>query len=280
MTRGRPDKSGLIRGKPGSWLSGYIGSRAQRLSVMNKPLLVLVVAVVLGTAVLPTAALPIDGDPAGRSHQPNATTAIAPGEAFAGAVGVQRQELDGEVEARAYGRTLATARSDNGQARIVADRTRTLDRRLDQLRERQQALQRAHDNGSISDGRFHAEMAQVAARLTTVQRLANQSRVTARSLPEPVRAKHSINVTAVDRLRTDARAMAGPAVARLARRIAGPSLNRPLGRPGPGMAPSNVTDGPDGPGLAPGNGTDGSQRGPMTATNRTSGAGQSSLTGR
>ncbi len=279
-------KSGLNRRKPGSRLSVYIGSWAVRLPEMNKTLIVVLAAVVLGSAVLPTAALPVDTDTAPQSDQPDAANAsVAPGEAFAGAVGVQKQELGGEVEARAYGLSLANARSADGKAKIVANRTQGLDQRLERLQDRQRALTRAHENGSISDGRFRAEMAQVAARLETVDRLANQSHATARSLPEPVRDRHGINVTAIEQLREHARTMAGPDVAELARSIAGPSLDRPMGRPGPWTPPGNVTaggpgamngtvGGQNGAGMGPGNVTDGGQRSGMNATNRTGNAGR------
>lgn len=284
--RDESEKSGLIRRKSGSRLSVYIGSWAVRPTEMNKTLIVVLAAVVLGAAVLPTAALPVDTEPAVQSEQPDAANAsVAPGEAFAGAVGVQRQELGGEVEARAYGLSLAKARSGDGKAKIVANRTMVLEQRVERLQERKQSLTRAHENGSISDGRFRAEMAQVAARLETVDRLANQSQTAARSLPEPVRERHGINVTAIERLREHARTMAGPDVARLARSIAGPSLDRPMGRHGPGTPPGNVTDGragpmngtdggQNGPGMGQGNVTDGGQRGGMNATNRTGNAGR------
>lgn len=268
MTRRRDDESGLIRRKPGSRSSVYNGSRSVDLTVMKTPLIVLVAAVVLGTAVLPTAALPLDGDRSVGAQQtaaPNAS--IAPGEAFAGAIGVQRQELDGVVETRAYGLSIAAARSEAGKAQVVADRTRSLEQRLERLQERRDELIQARRNGSMSDGRFRAELAQVAARARTVQRLANRSEAAARSLPEPVRRRHGINVTAIERLGQHARSMTGPEVAAIARGIAGPSLDRPMGRPGPGMAPGNVTDGM-GPGRAPGNASDRGADGPMTATNR------------
>lgn len=277
MTRDRRDKSGLIRRKPGSRSSGYIGQWPVDRAEMNSSRFVVVVtAVVLVAAVLPAAALPIDDGAAVGASQATATNAsMAPGETFAGAIGVQHRELAGEVETRAYGRSIAAARSAAGKATVVANRTRALERRLGELRERRQQLVRAHENGSISDGRFRAELVQLAAQVRTVERLANQSRATAQDLPASVRDRHGINVTAIDQLRRSARTMTGPEVAAMARRIAGASLDRPVDRPGPAVAPVfNATEPGDGPGLQPGTVTNGGSPGPINETNRTDGPGQ------
>lgn len=276
MTRERGDKSGLIRRKPGSRSSGYIGEWPVDRAEMNTSRLVVVVtAVVLMAAALPAAALPMDDGAVGERLGTATNASMAPGETFAGAIGVQHWELAGEVETRAYGRSIAAARSEAGKAAVVANRTQALERRLGELRERRQQLVGAHENGSISDGRFRAELVQLAAQVRTIERLANQSRATAQDLPASVRDRHGINVTAIDQLRLSARTMTGPEVAAIARRIAGASLDRPVDRPGPAVAPVfNATEPGDGPGLPPGNVTNGGYPGPMNETNRTSRPGQ------
>ena len=248
-------------------------------AVMGKTLVVIVVALLLGVAALPTAALSAPGGPAIDAQQDEPGNAsIAPGEAFAGAVGVQRQELDGEVETRAYGLSIAAARSESGKAQIVANRTQMHERRLDRLHTQQQALRQAHQNGTIANGRYRAEMAQIAARIHTVQRLLNQSESTARSLPQPVRERHGINVSAIERLRTNARNLTGPEVAAITRSIAGPPFDGPMRRGPPDRGPGdgNVSDRGDGPGSngGPGQGgppTNASDRGggpPVNTTDR------------
>lgn len=240
-------------------------------AVMGKTLVVIVVALLLGVAALPTAALSAPGGPAIDAQQDEPGNAsIAPGEAFAGAVGVQREELDGEVETRAYGLSIAAVRSESGKAQIVANRTQMLERRLDRLHAQQQALRQAHQNGTITNGRYRAEMAQVAARIHTVQRLLNQSESTARSLPQPVRERHGINVSAIERLRTNARNLTGPEVAAIARSIAGPPFDGPIRRGPPGRAPGdgNVSDRGDGPGN---NGGPGQGGPPTNASDREGG---------
>ena len=279
MTRRDGDKSGLIRRKPDSRLSVYNVVGSVDLPVMGKSLLVITVALMLGVAALPTAAISAEEGPAIDAQQATPGNAsIAPGEAFAGAVGVQRQELHGEVETRAYGLSIAATRSEDGKARVVANRTRGVERRLERLRIHQEELRQARQNGSISPGRYRAEMAQVAARIHTTEQLLNQSESTARSLPEPVRNRHGLNISAIERLRTNARNMTGPEVAAIARSIAGPPFDGP-GRRGPPdfvTDDGNVSDRGNGPGSNGGQGppentTDRDGGPPVNATDRGSG---------
>ncbi|WP_353634973.1 hypothetical protein ABSL23_05480 [Halobacterium sp. NMX12-1] len=186
-------------------------------------------------------------------------TETAPGARLAGVVGVQGAEVEGEVEQRSLRERLRAANSNASKASVVANQTRTLDQRLEELRERKQELEAAREN--IPPGRYRGEVAGLAARISTLQAMSNETADTARSLPAGELEAHGVNVSALDRLRTSASNLSGPEVAAIARDIAGPPGNRSAGPPfgnGMGGPPSDVpgadedneTDG--GPGNAPG----------------------------
>lgn len=164
-------------------------------------------------------------------------TAMPPGARLAGVVGVQGAEVEGEVERRAFGLQVAAATSNASKASVVASQAQNLDQRLAELRERKQELDAARDNGTISPSRYRAEMAGLAAQISTLERLTNETAETARKLPAEALAEHNVNVSALERLRTSASNLSGPEVAAIARSIAGPPGNESTGPPfGNGMA--------------------------------------------
>jgi hypothetical protein len=188
-------------------------------------------------------------------------TETAPGARLAGVVGVQGAEVEGEVEQRSLRERLRAANSNASKASVVANQTRTLDQRLEELRERKQELEAARDNGTIPPGRYRGEVAGLAARISTLQAMSNETADTARSLPDNELEAHGVNVSALDRLRTSASNLSGPEVAAIARSIAGPPGNRSAGPPfgnGMGGPPSDVPGGDEdnetdgSPGNAPG----------------------------
>lgn len=183
----------------------------------------------------------------GTSDDQNAS--VAPGERLAGVVGVGKAEVSGEVAARAFGFAYANASTNRTRARLIGQQVGDLDRQLATLRERQQELRRAHANGSISHGRYRAEMAQVVAQVRAVNRLANGTQSASRGVPADLLQRNGVNATAIQRLRLHADELTGPEVAAIARTIAGPRAGAGLGR-GP---PSELV-GPGGVG-APGRGS-------------------------
>ncbi|GAA0265118.1 hypothetical protein [Halobacterium noricense] len=194
-------------------------------------------AVAASTADGPAAAGSVavqDGDAANETDN---ETETAPGAQLAGVVDVQGAEVEGEVEQRSFGLQVAAANSNASKASVVANHTQTLDQRLEALRERKQELEAARENGSISEGRYRAEMAGLAARVSTLQSMTNETAETARSLPEEALAERGVNVSALERLRTSASNLSGPEVAAIARNIAGVPGNNSTGPPfGNGMA--------------------------------------------
>ncbi|MGB9964174.1 hypothetical protein [Halobacterium hubeiense] len=167
----------------------------------------------------------------------------APGARLAGVVGVQAAEVEGEVERRAFGHQIRAANSNASKASVVANHTERLDQRLEDLRDRKQELEA--NRGNVSTGRYHAEMARLAAEIATLQRLTNETAETARGLPAETLEANGVNVTALDRLRTSASNLSGPEVAAIARSIAGPPGNGSAGPPF-GIGAGGPSEGPFG----------------------------------
>lgn len=145
----------------------------------------------------------------------------APGARLAGVVAVQGAEVESEVETRAFGLRVASAASNDSRADVVAERVGALRERTATLRERRQALVEARQNGTISQARYRAEMAALAARTTALGHQLNQTETASRDLDAALLEERGVDASAIDSLRTDARNLTGPEVAEIARSIAG-----------------------------------------------------------
>lgn len=162
-------------------------------------------------------------------------SAIAPGEQLSGVLGVHRAEIEGEVEKRTFGIRIAKAATAKTKANVVKGQLGSIEHRLTQLEQRKQELRQTHKNGSISEGRFRAEMAQLAARTKTVKQLTIEAETQAKNLPRDTLENKGINVTAIQLLKRNAEDLSGPEVAEITRSIAGPDIGAPPGGP-PGQA--------------------------------------------
>ncbi|NIB98411.1 hypothetical protein [Halobacterium sp. R2-5] len=192
----------------------------------------------------------------GTTNETDNETETAPGAQLAGVADVQAAEVEGEVERRAFGLQVAAANSNASKASVVAGQVENLDQRLAELRDRKQELETARENGTISESRYRAEMAGLAARISTLQGLTNETAETARGIPDEDLAERGVNATDLDRLRTSAGNLSGPEVAAIARSIAGPAGNGTAGPPFGG----NSTMGP--PTDTPASGNDNETGGP------------------
>jgi hypothetical protein len=245
-------------------------------TMRDSPLTLLALAAIVVLLVTaPVAAMAGVGSSAGSTdatHSPTAQTdgsngssdLVAPGERVAGVVDVGEAEVEHEVEARALGHAFDRADSNASKAAVLATTVEDIDDRLGALEERRAALQRAHENGSLSDGRYRAEIAGVAARISAVQDLANRTGRAATGLPTDVLEANGVNVTAIETLRSQAGNLTGPEVAAIAEDIAGKNAGRgfgpgdrgpPAARPGSGP-PGDGAGGP-GDGAGPGDGGQG-----------------------
>lgn len=175
----------------------------------------------------------------------------APGAAFAGVVDVQQAEVDSEVAQRALDRRFAAAESNGSKARIVAEQQNELSERLEALEAEKARLERAHENGSISEAKYRAELAALAAQIRAVERRANQTADVAAGLPEPALREHGANVSQVRSIAQQASRAGGGEVAEAARAIAGEGVGNGLGPPNASQRGPPASVGPPG-----GNGSD------------------------
>ncbi|MFB6069107.1 MAG: hypothetical protein ABEJ90_04190 [Halobacterium sp.] len=204
-----------------------------------------------------------------------------PGASLAAVVNVQGAEVEGDLQTRSFGLRIARANSNASKASVVAEQVTDLQSRLAELRQRKQALIEAKQNGSISQARFRAEMAGLAAEISTLKRLSNRTADVAKGLPVEALEAKGVNATAIVKLREAAGNLSGPQMAAIARSIAGPPGNVTTG--GPGGAPGNDGGGPPGNVPAgPGNetntttpGAPGNASGPSTPVNGTNTTGPS-----
>lgn len=163
-------------------------------------------------------------------NESNATTGVVePGAQLAGALAVQRTEVESEVGARAFGQRVAAAATNDSKAAVVAGEINDSRERLSDLRERLDDLEAAREAGEISEGRFRAEAARVGAEIGAIERRLERSNETAASLPPDAREANGINASSIERLRTEARNLSGPEVAEIARSIGGNGVGRGLG---------------------------------------------------
>ncbi|WP_336136384.1 DUF7096 domain-containing protein [Natronomonas amylolytica] len=186
---------------------------------MKRTLPLLLAALLVGSVFV---AVPLDA-----TAQRNGTETL-PGERFAGVVGTQEAELDGELETRAFGIAVANADSDTERAELVADRLDRNDDRLAEIEARQQTLREQRDAGNISEGTYRAKVAIAVAETSAANRTTNAAAGVAAGLPESVRSDHRIDDERLRGLRADAAELTGPDVADIARDIAGPNVGAPV----------------------------------------------------
>jgi hypothetical protein len=140
-----------------------------------------------------------------------------------------------------------------------------IEQRLTELDERKATLTEARENGTISEGRYRAEMSRVAAETETAKRLANQSENVSQGLPADLLESKGINATAIQTLQERANNLTGPEVAEIARSIAGPKVGGPPADRGPAELPEQPRQG--GPDERPGPGGEQMPNGNMTDGN-------------
>lgn len=159
-----------------------------------------------------------------------AVNETAPGEQLSGVVGVGEAELQGEIDQRGFGIQISRAASDGERADRVAERLTDVENRLSNLEQRKSSLDQQRADNEISEGKYRAEIARLAAETETARGLANTSSQAAGQLPADVREQRNINVTAIQTLQDRANKLAGQDVAETARGIAGDRIgDRPGG---------------------------------------------------
>lgn len=137
----------------------------------------------------PVAAVPLGGPASQVGETPEATgngtaeTPAAPGAQFSAAVEVHQAEVDGEMDDRTFGVRIARAASNDSKASVVGDRVQSLSDRLAELRDRREQLEEERANGNMSEARYRAEAAGLAARSAVLARQANSTRAASEGAP-------------------------------------------------------------------------------------------------
>jgi hypothetical protein len=198
---------------------------------MHRALTVAVVLAVVAGSV-PAAASLADGTP----------SSTEPGASFAGVVGVQGAEVNNEVENRSLDRQLRAAESNRSKARVVASESQQLEERLAELEAEKERLNAAYENGSISKGKYKAQLAVVAADLRALERRANHTADAAEKLPPEALRETGANVSEVREIARDANRTSGGEVAEAARDIAGKGVGDGLGGPPAQAGPPNGSE--------------------------------------
>lgn len=190
---------------------------------------------------------------------------VAPGERMSGVVGVGEAEISGTHQQRAFGLQVAQAQTEDAQADVVADRLTAVEQRLDELEQRRAELEAQREAGEISEGRYRAELARIAAQTESVRSLGNRTGQVAGQLPTDLLEQRNVTADRIQQISNRASDLTGPEVAEIARGIAGnnpgeipdgppvdlpvgPDDDRPRGPPGGDDRPG----GPPGEGDRPG----------------------------
>ena len=96
---------------------------------MERNLPFVVAALVVAAVAVPVAGMAAVGDPAPVAHDTTPQTGtnttegnatVAPGERMSGVIGVQKAEVEGAVDRRAFGLQVASAASTQGKAGVIA----------------------------------------------------------------------------------------------------------------------------------------------------------------
>ena len=160
-----------------------------------------------------------------------ASDSVSPGQRLSGVIGAQRAEVAGEIETRSFGIRVATASSSRAKAGVVAAEVNDLESRLETLQSRRAELERAHENGSVSRGRYQAQVTELVARIQTTQRRVNATDDVANELPESDLEAAGVEQSNIAQLRQRATNLTGKETADLARSIVGDDVGQGMGAP-------------------------------------------------
>ena len=189
---------------------------------MSRTTVLLMVAMLVAAGVPATAAFAQESS----SEQPGAT--------FAGVVGLQGAEVEGEVAQRSLDRRLADAESNDSKASVVAGETEDARQQLSELRERRETLEQRYESGQIARGEYRSKLARIGVQIRTLERRLNATAAVAEGIPEETLRERGVNASEIDELRRNASEMGGGEVAEAARGIGGADTGKGLaGDPGP-----------------------------------------------
>ncbi|MCU4754135.1 hypothetical protein ACLI4R_15065 [Natrialbaceae archaeon A-chndr2] len=188
----------------------------------------LMIAVLVVAVAVPLAAASVISDDTVQSESDVAAESVAPGEQLAASVGAHNAEIEGEVSERAFGLAVANAETDEAKATLIAERVATDETRLEALETRLKELQDARDEGTISEGRYHAEVATVVAEMGSIERRAGIADSAAGSVPADVLSEQGVDTDAIESLRERAGERGGADTAETARLIVGDGVGESM----------------------------------------------------
>ncbi|WP_284033143.1 hypothetical protein [Halobaculum lipolyticum] len=179
------------------------------------------------TVLLVVAALVLAGVPATAAFAQE-SAGEQPGAAFAGVVGVQGAEVEGEVQGRALGEQFAAAETNESKAAVVASQSESIRGELADLRERRETLRERYEAGDVSRGEYRAKLARIVAQTESLRSRLNTTAETADGLPEETLRERGVNASAIAELRRNASEMTDGEAAAAARDIAGEGVGAGL----------------------------------------------------
>lgn len=152
---------------------------------------------------------------------------VAPGERMMGAVGASNAELVADVDERAFGLAIAEAAADDDTDAIldlISDRIDRNVEAVDALTDRLDSLQAQREQGELTHGQYQAQVAQLEIQRQSVERTSQMSVQATQGMPVDKLEERGINVTAIEKLQTQASELGGQEVRDIARSIAGPNV--------------------------------------------------------
>jgi hypothetical protein len=196
-------------------------------------------------------------------------TGVAPGQQFAGVVGVQGAEVRNSVQDRALAVRLEMATTNESTAAVVAREAADVEERLEVLDDRREELRESFSEGDISAGTYRAQLAELTAETNALERRADRLAATAATLPNATLDARGTSVADIESLRDRAADLTDEEAVEAAEEIAGEDVGEDLdeedesdeeesdGDDGDGEdTDGGDTDGEDGDGDADEDGTD------------------------
>lgn len=160
-----------------------------------------------------------------------ATDSVSPGQRLTGVIGAQRAEVEGEIASRSFDVRVSAASSSRAKASVVAEEVTDLEGRLETLQNRRSELERAHQNGNVSEGVYRARLTELAARIETTKRLVDATDTVANDLPENDLEAAGVRPTNIAQLRQRAVTLSERETVDLARSVVGDDVGEGMGAP-------------------------------------------------
>jgi hypothetical protein len=206
------------------------------------PLVLALVACVAMLVAVPVVGVGVDGGQSPQVENNTTSSANETNDSFGGQISafMQASAVDANttVESGMFDAAVNTSQSPE---REVTARAGRLERELQRLEDKAARLEAKRANGTLPDVAYTAQASAIRERLVNLREQINGTEATARRV--------GVNVSSLDRLRTQAANMTGPEVSALARNITDAPRGPPEGVPGnpPGDAgPPGNESGPSG----------------------------------